>query len=256
MGPEGTNSSIRIVRAMCALLFVIAAIFSAKAAENPGGFEHANKFYEQGNYAHAIAEYEALAKQGRISPELLFNLGNAYFKNGDLGRAIASYRRAERLNPRDPDIQANLGFARDAVPGTLSLHRRVPERLINYFTANELALAAAILLWVWLGLLALRQWRPQLRSSLRVYIWMAGTAFALVAVWLALGYRSSHRQTAIIVAEQAPARFGPLEESQVAYTASDGAELRFLDTKDRWLHVSDRTGRLGWIKRDQAALFP
>ena len=64
------------------------------------------------------------------------------------------------------------------------------------------------------------------------------------------------RSTAIVIAREATVRAGPLEESQSAFTANDGAELRVLDRKDDWLQVTDGTSRIGWLRREQALVTP
>jgi SH3-like domain-containing protein len=66
----------------------------------------------------------------------------------------------------------------------------------------------------------------------------------------------SRQRTAIVAGQQITIRLGPLDESQAAYTAGDGTELRVLAERDTWLQVSDRAGRIGWLNAKNAALFP
>ncbi len=130
------------------------------------GFEAANKLYEEGKYADAAASYERLLKGGQVSAALYFNLGNAAFKSSQIGRAIAAYRQAQRLAPRDPDVRANLQFARNQVQGpTLPVGRW--QRWLNRFTLNEWTVMAAAAAWLLFLLLALLQWRPALKATLR-----------------------------------------------------------------------------------------
>jgi SH3-like domain-containing protein len=60
-------------------------------------------------------------------------------------------------------------------------------------------------------------------------------------------------QPAVVVATEAVARYGPLDESQSAFVLRDGAELIILDKKDGWLQVGDAHGRSGWVKQEQLA---
>ena len=46
-------------------------------------------------------------------------------------------------------------------------------------------------------------------------------------------------------------RFGPIDESQTAFTLPDGAEVTVLDSKDDWLQVREGAKRTGWLKRSQ-----
>ena len=122
---------------------------------------------------------------------------------------------------------------------------------------NEWTLLAAGSVWLLFLSLAAGQWRPALRSSLR--IWVAVFALAVLFTGGCLGAAVYERHTvrsAIIISHDAVVRLGPVSESQEAFTAHDGAELRVQDQKDDWLAVSGGPGRFGWIRRDQILLFP
>jgi len=229
---------------------------AAALAAGPARFDEANRFYEQGKYAEALAAYGVVLQAGQVSPALLFNTGNAHFKNGELGRAILRYRQAGQLAPRDPDIQANLGFARDQVQGTASIQPSPLARALGYFTANELSAAAAILFWGWLLLLGAGLFRPALRSSLRPAVCTAGSLLAAAAILLALSLGQARSKTAIVIEKQAPVRLGPLDESQISFSAPDGAELRVAELRGEWAQVADRSGRTGWIRLRQIEIFP
>lgn len=254
---RGTMQFTRLWSAVV-LTLVLSAAFSTPGAreEKPLSlFEEANRFYEQGNYPEAIRRYETLLQHG-ASSEVFFNLGNARFRNGDTGLAIASYLHARKLAPRDADVLANLRFARQTVPGTVSVGSSLPSQVLNYFTLDEVAILMALALWVWLGLLALKQWQPQWRGSLRSATIISGVILLFSVVWLALAASVQSRRIAIVTVEQASARFGPLEESQIAFTANDGAELRVTDLRPDWVQVQDRSGRSAWVHERELTLFP
>ncbi len=215
------------------------------------GFESANKLYEEGKFAEAAAAYEKLTQSGERSAALCFNLGNALFKSGQIGRAIAAYRQAEQLAPRDPDLRANLRFARNQTQGpTLPPGRW--QRWLGRLTLNEWTLIAAAAVWLWLLMLAVLQWRPALRSTLRGYVVFLAIVAVLLCACAAFRLRDVRfTRTAIVVTREAPVRYGPLAESPAAFTVHDGAELLVLDQKDEWLQVSAGTRRVGWLRRDQ-----
>ena len=218
-------------------------------------FEDANKLYEQGQYSEAIPLYQNLLESGRQSPGVLFNLGNAYFKSGQLGRAIFHYQLAQRIAPRDPDIQANLRFARDRVSGSNSLQPGPLDRFLRYFTLNELATVSMLLLWLWIGLLCLNRARPALRAALRPYLAACAALFVAVNLFLAAAWRQAAQPVAILIQRQATIHLGPLRESQPAYTATDGTELRVLARREDWLQVEDRSQRTGWLNVRDALVF-
>lgn len=229
-----------------ALLLIALICFSALAAD----FESANRLYEKGDYAAAAGAYEKLTSTGRASPALLFNLGNAYFKNGQIGRAVAAYHRAQQLHPRDPDIRANLKFARAAVPGNNA--RSSPlDRALNILTLNERGILTAAAIWIWFGSLALAQFRPLVRTTLRPITTAAAIVTLCFGAWYVQGLieRAANRKV-VVVMPTSVVRFGPLEESQVSFNVRDGNELRLLGKKDKWLQVADTSNRSGWISQN------
>jgi tetratricopeptide (TPR) repeat protein len=225
------------------------------AAESAGAaFEAANKLYEEGKFQDAAAAYQKLALSGNTSAPLFFNLGNAFFKSGQIGRAIDAYHRAEQIDPRDPDLRANLRFARGQSSGP-SVETSVVQQWLGRLSLNEWTLAAAAVFWVLLLLLTVMQWRPALRPALRLPAVLAG--LGLLALGICAGmtfYETRVVRTAVVVAHDAIVRRGPFGESQEAFTAHDGAELRVLDQKDDWVQVSVGPGRFGWVRRDQVLL--
>jgi tetratricopeptide (TPR) repeat protein len=251
--PRTTRSrTVRRIFGTAVLLLTLLVPAWARAALADPAFETANKLYEEGKFADAASAYEKLFQSGQTSVALWFNLGNALFKSGQIGRAIAAYRTAEQLAPRDPDIRANLQFARNQTQGpTLPPSRW--QRWLGRLTLNEWTLLAAAAVWFWLLLLALLQYRPRLRPTLRGYVLILTVLAALLCACVAASMRQTRfTRTAIVVAPEAAAHYGPLAESPTAFTVHDGAELLVLDQKDEWLQVTAGPRRIGWLRRDQA----
>ena len=249
----GVPHSKTLRRLVSTILLLLALLVPAwsRAALSDSAFETANKLYEEGKFADAASAYEKLFQSGQTSVALWFNLGNALFKSGQIGRAIAAYRTAEQLAPRAPDIRANLQFARNQTQGpTLPPNRW--QRWLGRLTLNEWTMLAAAVLWLWLLLLAALQWRPALRSGLRSYAIALAVLAALLCACVVTSLRQTRfTRTAIVIAAEAAAHFGPLAESPTAFTVHDGAELLVLDQKDEWLQVSAGPRRTGWLRRDQ-----
>jgi tetratricopeptide (TPR) repeat protein len=220
----------------------------------PGGFEGANKLYEEGKFAEAAAAYDRLVQADRVSPALYFNLGNAWFKSGHMGRAIAAYRRAEQLAPRDPDIRANLQFACNQVQGP-TLPANPWRRWLGQLTLNEWTVLAALALWALFLMLAAVQWRPALKSSLRSPTLVCAAVAVLLGACLGAAlYQQRSFRLAVVIKPEAVVRYGWLDVSQTAFSAHDGAELQVLDENNDWLQVTVGPLRTGWIRRDQVLL--
>jgi len=229
----------------------------ARADDLSTAFDQANKLYEQGKFTEAASAYDKMLTSDRVSPALYFNLGNASFKAGLIGRAVLNYRLAERLAPRDPDIRANLRFARNSVGAGATPGSGWWRRWTSRLTLDEWTLLTSGALWLWLGLLTLRRWRPALRKSLSGHTATAGVGTALLALCLALEtYNRFAAQSVIVAVGEAAVRYGPWSESQNNFTVRDGMELSLLDSKGEWVQVSDAGKRIGWLRREQVLFVP
>jgi hypothetical protein len=241
---------------LLALLLSMSAVHTQPPGP-PATFEQANRLYEQGRYPEAIRAYESMLAAGQVSPAVYFNLGDACFKNGQVGRAIASFRRAEQQTPRDPDVRANLQFARSSVAGTIAARPARWLRWLPRLTLDEAAMATSAVIWFWFALLIAQQLRPPTHKPLRGLTRVAGTAaVAMIVCTAALWHARLGVPTAIVVRPEATVRFGPVEESQRAFTARDGVELEVGDTQGDWLQVTDASRRVGWLKRDDVVVLP
>jgi tetratricopeptide (TPR) repeat protein len=237
-------------------LFLLFVLCGADAAESPSHFEQANRLYEQGKYADAASLYESMIKAGRHSPAVFFNLGNCYFKSGNLGRALYNYRIAEQIAPRDPDIQGNLRFTRERIADGISITPPIWERALLYFTLNEIAVFCSLLFWTWAALACATALRPAIKSKLRSYVIIVQSLLVLGVIALISASIATRERIAIVNVPQATVHLGPVAESQTAFTASTGAELKLLARRDGWFQVSDRSDRSGWIPADCVSIFP
>lgn len=244
------------VRATVWLVLLLGA-FGARAGETEASFDQANKLYEQGKFKEAIQAYDQIVTKGGANSAVYFNLGNAFFKNGQTGRAVYYYRMAQRLKPRDPDIRANLQFAQNGEASGISSTGGAASRLTQSVSLNELAVAFTVVFWIWMGILAAEQVKPGLRPALKTPKLLSALASVGAGLWLGLAsYDRLTARTGVIVAREAVVRYGPLEESQSAFTAREGAELRVLDRKDDWVQVTDGGNRTGWVQTKQLIILP
>ncbi len=234
------------------LMFAAADTHAAPGQPEISSFEKANRLYEQGKFPEAAAAYQELLESGYTSTSVYFNLGNACFKAGRLGQAVAAYRRAQHVSPRDPDIQANLQFAREQSRGP---RVRTPfwQGLLSRISLTEWSVTTAVGLWAVLGLLTASQIKPSLGPHLRgVIISLSVGSLVAASCLIAAWYSSRALKIAVVTSPQTEVRHGPLNESQSAFTAYDGAELKILDQKDDWLQVTAGPSRTGWIRAADA----
>jgi len=256
-GQTGGKEALRAAGAAMSALLIFAA--GARAETVPSAFLQANKLYEEGKFSQAAAVYEGILRAGDISPAICFNAGNAWFKDGRVGRAIYDYRRAAQLNPRDPDIRANLEIARarSAAAGNAALPGSRWTRWVGRLTLNEWTCAVSAAAALFFLVLAARQVWPAFAKSSGG---LTGT-LAAASIWLliCLGL-SVHQQllekTSIVIVPEAVVRRGPMDQSQSAFTAHDGAEMMVLSRDGDWLEVSDAARHIGWLQQKDVALMP
>jgi tetratricopeptide (TPR) repeat protein len=218
-------------------------------------FREANRLYERGDYESAAAAYDRLLGNAPGAASLHFNLGNAWFRAGRLGQAIWHYRVARDLSPRDEDIRMNLLIARSQVGGQDSIREGRTWRWIGALTLNEWAAVSAWLFWCVMGSMVLAQLKPRFRRPM--LFWARLLAFAWVGSVVALGvvwHEVKERRIAIVI-DEAAVRYGPFEESQVQFTASDGTELKVLEWRDDWVRV-DNSRVVGWADRSRVRIYP
>lgn len=241
------------------LSFLVLCIAPLPGAEVGVSFDAANKLYEQGRFAEAAAAYAKQIEAAPSSPTLRYNLGNAWFKAGQTGRAIAAFREAERLAPRDPNIRFNLQFARKKVTGSEAEAGSLVSRALAALTVNEWTMLAAMAFWIWMLLLAAREWRPLWRGAVSGYTATAGVVTVVLAGCVAGAAAQLNRAEAVVCVPEVIVRSGPLEEAKVLHQWRDGVEVEILDRKElsigdarqSWVQVRDATGRAGWLKSDQ-----
>jgi tetratricopeptide (TPR) repeat protein len=247
-----------------ALLFCFSALTWSASADPVADFDMANRLYGQGKYSEAAAAYEKLAQNGIRSEALFFDLGNARFKAGEIGLAIAAWREAERISPRDPSVRFNLQFARRQVGGSEFSSGSIWQRALTALTLNEWAVLTSIALWLWFVLLALREFRPGLRRTLRGYTASAAAVMLFLAVCLgAAASAQLNTVSAVVIVPEALGRQSPWEEAQVVQHFRDGTEVTVVDEIRRlsgeadqtWFQVRDNVGRVGWVKKEHLAVI-
>src|SRR5919204_1664956 len=142
-----TSLGMTSYRTLAILFFVTLGITSLAYSQPDADFTKANQDYAQGHFKEAISGYEALVRAGEWSANLFYDLGNAYFRTSDFGRAILNYERALALERHHPEATANLQIARDE-SRALELQQSWPERYLQFASANQYTVAAAVGFWL------------------------------------------------------------------------------------------------------------
>ena len=218
-----------------------------------------NQLYQQGDYAGAVAAYQAVLDAGFESPALRYNLGNALFKTGDLGGSILEWERARALDPADPDVLANLALARSLTADAIEpLPRFWLLSAVSWWIdllPRTLLIVMVATAWMVLGAgLATRTLAR--RDDVRgVATWTATLAGAVVLVLGAnlfireLGLGRAER--GVILAEAVPVRSAPAEQDDLTlFEIHEGTLVRVDQRAGDWAEVVLEDGKVGWVPAD------
>jgi len=255
------------VRSRLSKIFILAAFFlsffvkASFAANNheAGAFNRANVYYEQGNFDEAIKQYKSILEEGLESSNLYYNLGNCYFKKGKLGEAIFYYEKARRLMPQDRDLESNYEYARSLIKGgAVSNQESLPVRLWNNLfeklTIDGLTLALSIFfISILISIVASLFFAPLKKQTLILTAFL-GLCFVVGFVGLK-GKISRLNKEAIVVVEQADAKFEPMEKATTYFTLYEGIKVEVIESRDNWYKVKREDNKSGWIEKSALSIF-
>lgn len=217
-------------------------------------FQLANKSFEDGKFADALALYQMLIESGNGNATVHANAGTAAFRAGDVGRAVAHFERALRLDPTNERAAHNL--ARIA-PET----NRLPDDA-SAFAIARAALArapgwlfvAAIEVTFVLLLVGLWQWsrRPADSTARGEWAIRAGVAGAALAVAIGVAFlhdAARQRWGDAVLAQKGVSRLGPGEKYFEQLELPPGTLVELPEAPiDGWVRVRLRDGRTGYVE--------
>jgi tetratricopeptide (TPR) repeat protein len=234
----------------CAVIAILAA--ASAFAQSDLQFTKANQEYAAGHFKEAIDDYKALVNSGQWSANLFYDLGNAYFRAGDFGSAILNYERALALDRHHPEAQANLQIARDEARA-LELVPSTTERIFQFATQNQYAIAAAIAFWIGVfciaGLLFSRR-RLSGVIALSILSLSISAASVFTAYWIDNGNRG--RALAIVTVNGTEARLATAENANSVLALPPGSEIKILSKRGDWIYAALPNNLRGWIPAKSA----
>ena len=210
--------------------------------------------FAQKNYGRAAGDYQAILTQQGFSAPVLFNLANAYYRDGKLGLAILNYERAQLLAPGDADIAFNLHVAR-AKAGLADRPTVWFDRAARFFSLNTLSwLGGAAVLLIAVGMVA-RQFKRPNRFGWRVG--MTASVCVLLATMLAVGFRWSELQRAIVTVKNTPVYIAPVTVGQPLFTLAEGQAVALCKAHGEFVLLETSDGHRGWVNRaNVSSLIP
>jgi len=240
----------------CLALFLLAAAVRAGIQED---FSAANRHYEQGRYAEALALY---LKVGQRTSDwrVPYNAGNCYYKMGRFLSAKVYYLKARKLRPLEASIARNIAmtnrhFRDEATLSNPDFVTRTLQRLESGLSMN--ALSALLLLAVLLFNVLMFRLLTRGRSKKLLYALSASLLLALAAGAYHLSRTAAmgRSDSAIVWDADAQLRSGPGEDNTTLFSVSPGLEVRIIDRYRDWVQVTASERIAGWIEKKKLVLF-
>lgn len=264
------------------LLFVVFSIFGSSADEITDSIsaqptvdnisssdisEQALREYTDGNYRKAIELFETTIaeqkEQGKVSPELYYNLGNAYFRVNDFPEAILNYERAQLYDPGDRDIKHNIEYAQTKIEDKILTADNFFlqiwfEGVQNLLTSNAWARISVVFFLLFVGCLFLFFFSPVLKfKKVGFYLGIVLFVFLIFTNIFAVSQKRKieNRNTAIIMAGSVPVVSAPNTTSKELFTLHSGTKVVITKTDGNWCEVEIADGSVGWIQKDKIEII-
>jgi tetratricopeptide (TPR) repeat protein len=218
----------------------------------------ANEFYQNKNFSEAINNYDAILKQGLVSPELYYNLGNAYFRNGELGKAILYYEKTLKLSPNDDDANYNLLIAKAR---TVDNIKEVPrlfifnwwETILTAFSTSGWLLMIFVFYILFLSSASIYFFLKRIHVQKFAFIFGLVNLFVMI-ITIILFTASLNRETAdnygILIKSVETAKISPGMNSNDAFVIHEGIKFEIEDELDNWAKIKLTDGKVGWLPKN------
>lgn len=244
------------MQAYKSLIVVFFLFLSTSVFGNNAGWEKANQAYSQGKYAQALAGYQAIEKEGKVSDDLYYNLGNTYFRLKRVGESILYFERTLKLNPNHRDAKYNLVIAQSK---TIDRIEAIPSFfMISWW--NTLASALHPSVWGIMSLVLLfiigmsvlgLFYSPTLR--LRKWSFWLGTwsmLFCLLCIVFAIQTRADYFDDSQEIITQAvvSVKGSPDARGTSLFLLHEGTKVTRTDHVSQWKKIQTADGNEGWIE--------
>lgn len=219
--------------------------------------------YIRQQYQQAIADYEALLKQG-VSADIYYNLGNAYYRTDNITRAVLNYERALLLSPGDRDIRFNLQLARSK-----TIDKITPESEMFFVTwYRTLVNVMSVDGWARMSLVSLALAIILALCYLFMSrVWMQKTGFFGALLMLLLFAVSNifawqqkdqlvNRTGAIVMSPAVQVKSTPSKNGTDLFILHEGTKVEITDSSMKeWKEIRIADGKEGWIEASKIELI-
>ncbi|NRR91232.1 tetratricopeptide repeat protein [Winogradskyella undariae] len=249
------------MRALTILLFCCFSVIGF--SQNDQQFDKANALYNDGKYAEAIDQYEAILDSKEHSAELYFNLGNANYKLNNIAPSIYYYEKALQLDPKDKDIQSNLAFAQNM---TIDAIEKVPDvgfskiinNIVNTFNTDtwaEIAIGGVLLFVIIFLMYHFSYSTSKKRVAFVVSIVSLIVAFLAVAMAFQKSGLDKKNNPAIVFVQESRVKSDPNPTSEEVFRLHEGTKVQVVETYEDWNKIKLSDNSTGWIPSKEIKLL-
>ncbi|MDO6759938.1 tetratricopeptide repeat protein [Tamlana sp. 2_MG-2023] len=224
-------------------------------AQNEALFEKGNAFYNDGKYAEAIDNYQAILESGVHSADLYFNLANANYKLNNIAPSIYYYEKALLLEPNDSDIKNNLAYAENMTVDAIDV---IPEagiaklihNLTDKMTSDGWAITAICFVFVFVILFLVYHFSYSTTQKRLTFVGSL-TALTLMCITLTLAFHKYNLDKkdnpAIVFVQESKVKTTPNAKSEEAFRLHEGTKVQVVETYNDWQKIKLADGKIGWV---------
>ncbi|MDO5969340.1 tetratricopeptide repeat protein [Flavivirga aquimarina] len=246
------------------VFYIVSFLLSLGAfSQNQTLFEKANALYNEGKYAEAIDNYNAILDTKKHSADLYFNLANAHYKLNNIAPSIYFYEKALKLAPNDEDIKNNLSFAQnmtidaiDAIPD--AGFSKLLKNVTNTMSFDNWAKTAIGMVFCFVLLFLVYYFAY---STLRKRLTFLGSLVSLVLLFVSLAF-AFHKYNldkkdnlAIVFAQESKVKSDPNPRSEESFRLHEGTKIQILETYNDWKKIKLSDGKTGWVNSEDIKML-
>ena len=245
------------MKRIISVIFLILLISISSGQDHKVLFQDANRLYLDGNYEEALDRYLQIENYGKLSGELLYNIGNTYFKLNNIGKSILYFERASKYIPGDEDLQNNLALAN---LNTVDKITPIPELFYikywksfrNLFSLNGWGFVFLSSYFIIIFLIILRMFLKNIRTAIFIKrILYVSTAISIL-ILLSIGsilYQDETTDEAVVMSEVIPVFSTPSVDGTELFTIHEGTKILILEESGTWVEIKLPDGKVGWLER-------
>ena len=246
------------------VIYIVAFLLGFTAfSQNDALFEKANALYNDGKYAEAIDNYQAILDTGNHSSDLYFNMANAHYKLNNIAPSIFYYEKALQLAPNDADIKNNLSFAQNMTIDAIDV---IPEaglaklikNITNTMSFDDWARFAVALVFCFVVLFLIYFFSYATVKKRLVFI---GSLISLVLLCVSLSlafhkYNLDKKDNpAIIFVQESKVMSDPNAKSDESFRLHEGTKVQVLESYNDWKKIKLADGKTGWVNSENIRLL-